>query len=388
MAKSQETSHSNLQKAEISFSEIDLEVNPQYKVSDPTHQNLYGNFITGFDVTTEEEDHKRKQRALRFGLRCQNLVEADQTEKIKQEDLEQKKNERFLRFGPTDSQNRINKEDAEIESCSELELPSYKIEGDIRLNALHLHGTDEMSTKDVIRYFEKFPPGSIEWINDSSCNVIWDDENTAKRAFSARSQEISLKQSIVIRDHRNIAASTGDLVFYSLVFVICEMSQFDDKLQWRFGEPCSKAKLLLIRYATINDKKIKGIAKYSNYYLKYGNPNQHGSRKGIVTQSRKRRNQKGQEKLCSPDIAIDKDEMDVVDSGQDCKDNPDIKENDEAMEVDEPRIKRMRMRADEEDENKLKRTDLRLLLKNRRKNETYLALNNRSSLTVEIINDE
>ncbi|EDV21708.1 uncharacterized protein TRIADDRAFT_59704 [Trichoplax adhaerens] len=321
MAKSQETSHSNLQKAEISFSEIDLEVNPQYKVSDPTHQNLYGNFITGFDVTTEEEDHKRKQRALRFGLRYQNLVEADQTEKIKQEDLEQKKNERFLRFGPTDSQNRINKEDAEIESCSELELPSYKIEGDIRLNALHLHGTDEMSTKDVIRYFEKFPPGSIEWINDSSCNVIWDDENTAKRAFSARSQEISLKQSIVIRDHRNIATSTG-------------------------------------------------------------------SRKGIVTQSRKRRNQKGQEKLCSPDIAIDKDEMDVVDSGQDCKDNPDIKENDEAMEVDEPRIKRMRMRADEEDENKLKRTDLRLLLKNRRKNETYLALNNRSSLTVEIINDE
>ena len=58
-----------------------------------------------------------------------------------------------------------------------MKLVSYKVEGDIRLNVLHLHGTDEMSTKDVLHYFEKFPPGRVEWINDSSCktNKIFDE---------------------------------------------------------------------------------------------------------------------------------------------------------------------------------------------------------------------
>jgi hypothetical protein len=38
-----------------------------------------------------------------------------------------------------------------------------------RLDALHIRGTDNMSTQDVFDYFKDFGPASIEWINDVSC---------------------------------------------------------------------------------------------------------------------------------------------------------------------------------------------------------------------------
>lgn len=42
---------------------------------------------------------------------------------------------------------------------------------------------------------------------------------------------------------------------------------------WRFGTPCEKAKGILIRYATKNDKKQERAERFSEYYQKYGNPN-------------------------------------------------------------------------------------------------------------------
>src|SRR4051812_46050314 len=34
----------------------------------------------------------------------------------------------------------------------------------VRPNALHLHGVDDMSTEDVMAYFEGFAPQAVEWI--------------------------------------------------------------------------------------------------------------------------------------------------------------------------------------------------------------------------------
>ena len=39
----------------------------------------------------------------------------------------------------------------------------------IRLDAIHVRGVDKMSTQDVFRYFQGFAPGSLEWIDDTSC---------------------------------------------------------------------------------------------------------------------------------------------------------------------------------------------------------------------------
>lgn len=38
-----------------------------------------------------------------------------------------------------------------------------------RFEAIHLRGTEEMSTQDVFDYFKGYAPTSIEWINDYSC---------------------------------------------------------------------------------------------------------------------------------------------------------------------------------------------------------------------------
>ena len=44
-------------------------------------------------------------------------------------------------------------------------------EGVVRLTAVHLHGTDEMSTEDVLEFFSLYGPRNIEWINDQSCEA-------------------------------------------------------------------------------------------------------------------------------------------------------------------------------------------------------------------------
>lgn len=43
----------------------------------------------------------------------------------------------------------------------------------IRLNVLHMRGTEDMSTKDVFQYFKDYAPASIEWVNDVSCKIIY-----------------------------------------------------------------------------------------------------------------------------------------------------------------------------------------------------------------------
>lgn len=42
----------------------------------------------------------------------------------------------------------------------------------VRLNVIHVRGTEEMSTKDVLKYFQDYAPQSIEWINDISCKFL------------------------------------------------------------------------------------------------------------------------------------------------------------------------------------------------------------------------
>ena len=45
----------------------------------------------------------------------------------------------------------------------------FGVSGEARLDAILIHGVDEMSTKDIFAYFNDFAPGSVEWIDDSSC---------------------------------------------------------------------------------------------------------------------------------------------------------------------------------------------------------------------------
>lgn len=67
---------------------------------------------------------------------------------------------------------------------------------DIRKDAIHVHGTDLCSTKDLINYFKAYNPKHVEWINDSSCNIVFSDENSTKRAMAGKLRDKSAFMSI------------------------------------------------------------------------------------------------------------------------------------------------------------------------------------------------
>lgn len=63
-------------------------------------------------------------------------------------------------------------------------------EKELRFEAIHIRGTDEMDTDDVFHYFLKYGPSHIEWIDDASCNVVWADRISAARALHFVSKPI------------------------------------------------------------------------------------------------------------------------------------------------------------------------------------------------------
>lgn len=46
-----------------------------------------------------------------------------------------------------------------------------------------MFGVDSMSTRDILSYFDGYAPSWVEWINDSSCNVVFEDDGAAKHVL-------------------------------------------------------------------------------------------------------------------------------------------------------------------------------------------------------------
>ncbi|CAJ0964956.1 unnamed protein product [Ranitomeya imitator] len=109
------------------------------------YENKSGAFITGIDVTSKEAIEKKEQRAKRFHFRAE-----------------------------------VN--DNQRDVVLDLEMMRKAIPK-ARLETLHISGVDEMSTQDIFAFFKQYPPGYIEWLDDTSCNVVWLDEVTAARAL-------------------------------------------------------------------------------------------------------------------------------------------------------------------------------------------------------------
>lgn len=64
-----------------------------------------------------------------------------------------------------------------------------------RPEAIHLYGVDCLSTGDCLAYFSDYGPTFVEWIDDSSCNILFEDEFTAKRALIGRGKPLPPDQS-------------------------------------------------------------------------------------------------------------------------------------------------------------------------------------------------
>ncbi|KAG0211692.1 hypothetical protein BGX28_007586 [Mortierella sp. GBA30] len=122
-----------------------------------------GGFVTGFDPLSKEEKAKKANRAQRFGALPQ--AESEPKDEIMDE-----------------QGSSMDVDDGDWVRPHNLpETPPRT--STIRPEAVHLYGTDEMSTKDVLAYFEAYGPSHVEWIDDSSCNVVFPDVYSAKRAL-------------------------------------------------------------------------------------------------------------------------------------------------------------------------------------------------------------
>ncbi|XP_031563282.1 nuclear cap-binding protein subunit 3-like [Actinia tenebrosa] len=264
-------------KIEIPIEEEQEEEQEGLQLPPKKYENTAGGFVTGFDVNSKEAIERKARRRKRFGV------------------IEEKEEEETNKDKETDG----NDENEMILPKDTPKIP----EGEIRKDALHVYGIDNMSTKDVFNYFEEYGPESIEWIDDASCNVVWEDEHSAARALDSMGK--SLNSS--------------------------EPGNENSVLQWKAGPLCKKAKgRLLLRFATKKDKKQPGAAKRSMYYLVHGYPGQStGKKKGIVSKSRKRKLMQDKERARhkysgEPDVEfIEKMEV----------------EEQEKMEVDEPAMK-------------------------------------------------
>uniref|UniRef100_A0A3Q4HYM4 Nuclear cap-binding protein subunit 3 n=1 Tax=Neolamprologus brichardi TaxID=32507 RepID=A0A3Q4HYM4_NEOBR len=215
------------------------------------YENKAGAFITGIDVNSKEAIERKEKRAQRFHFHGE--------EKVGQRNV-------FL------------DKDAMKKTIPQL-----------RMEAIHVMGVDDMSTQDVFGYFKEYPPAHIEWIDDTSCNVVWLDDDTPIRALINTSR---------MPDSETVTTETGG------------SSQPDEQKGHRSRS--GREALLASRYpayttrratkakrrtasARLNtcflcadDKKEPGAARRSRYYMKYGNPN-YGGMKGILSNSWKRR---------------------------------------------------------------------------------------------------
>lgn len=253
---------------------------PREVVSGSTrrYENKAGTFITGIDVTSKEAIEKKEQRAKRFHFRAD--VNDNQRDVVLDREMMRKA------------------------------IPK------VRLETIYVSGVDEMSTQDIFAFFKQYPPGYIEWLDDTSCNVVWLDEVTAARALlnlstmptevkSKKSEEnISAKSKTdrydessgdeteegeVDEDNPSDAEEESEKKVLSTMDTLSQAEQ--DSLMrndLRLSMKTFKGNQLFMRFATKDDKKELGAARRSQYYMKYGNPN-YGGMKGILSNSWKRR---------------------------------------------------------------------------------------------------
>ena len=141
----------------------------------------------------------------------------------------------------------------------------------IRLDTLHMKGTDDMSNTDINQYFLAFEKVSLEWVNDNSCNVRFKDKHTATQALFSVGYK-PLESMVGIHQQRESNQDSGVSSNEETPEIMVEVNP------WRVALPHFKNSDIRLRYATTADRKQPGAATRSRYYLKYGNPHQGDAR--------------------------------------------------------------------------------------------------------------
>ncbi|KAK5644336.1 hypothetical protein RI129_005636 [Pyrocoelia pectoralis] len=240
-----------------------------------TWNNKEGGFTTGVDIFNGKEHEKLQERANRFGL------------------------------NPDEISNFTNDDLQKLHESLGISVINEK---DIRFEAIHMRGTEEMSTDDVFEYFAKYGPTCIEWIDDESCNIVWPDKLSSARALHFTSKIVkgmpvdgpcdpftkddSMEpeeecRSILLSNKTRvieIAKELPDSDVNDNEVSVSDISVPIPPGYWRRGIDHPKSKVLLLRFAFKTDRKPLKAERFSEYYKKYGNPN-FGYLKGVISAS-------------------------------------------------------------------------------------------------------
>lgn len=275
------------------------------------YENKAGTFITGIDVTSKEAIEKKEKRARRFHFRSEE--------------------------NPTQRNLALDRE------MIKKAIPK------VRLEALHMSGVDDMSTQSIFSYFKEYPPAHIEWIDDTSCNVVWLDDISSTRALinlsrmpdkddvgdadSAKSSELPVQppkdrrnhgsddeddeeeeedeeegevddDDKVVKGDKSKSSDGSEGKASDIEEETEKKTQETSEIQTDLVSQTERESLLrndprptinpfkgnklFLRFATQDDRKELGAARRSRYYMKYGNPN-YGGMRGILSNSWKRR---------------------------------------------------------------------------------------------------
>jgi len=342
-------------------------------------------FVVGFNPNDKEFIDKKNRRAKRFGIK--EREKQAQAQQLQEETTSTGEEAERIATDDSDSTNTVTtigneqpkKATTNFDSSFFKDVDLKKINwppvldcalDQMRLDAIHIYGVDNMSTKNIFAYFDLFGPDTLEWIDDRSCNVIWDDEATVSKVMESMSKTYkSIKE--IQKEHREEMASSMSPTITTqtqqtsedgvtikveegeeseqefeetgnkAISIEDDEDDIDPRDVWRLGYPYQEYQLFM-RPATMSDKKLPGAASRSQYYLMYGKNEDKKKVKGIVSKSRKRKlesmKQKADEvfKLKEPDVKIVAlDEL--LNEGVVSK-----------MEVDEdePTIKRMNIQTD------------------------------------------
>jgi hypothetical protein len=250
-----------------------------------------------------------------------------------------------------------------------------------------IYGTDNMSTQDILGYFRAYGPSRLEWIDDSSCNVVWEESNSAKRTllaigevicevitdpddFKQQSNEPGLEKGNEhigkdqkIDNRRQLSDTCDSIVCPISPPASTQKSEASPEPQpdtlpsfeadqqevdyWRLGRSHPKAKFLLLRQTRTGDKKVVGASQKSRYYLLHGNPNKPGNPKGLSVKEIRRRKYKRKirKKHGGTDTAVEIMEVEEEDSNSETE--PDMVMSEITSRHGNKRRSRLRMHADD-----------------------------------------
>ena len=137
-----------------------------------------GQFVTGIDLFDPEEEAKRAARAAKFGA----MLDAAPEQRALAERRSAERAARDAASAPAGDADASMDAGAEAQDTLE-DRVDPELDAVWRNDAVHLYGVDHMTTNDCVGYFGEYGPVFCEWINDSSCNVVFADEVTARRAI-------------------------------------------------------------------------------------------------------------------------------------------------------------------------------------------------------------